>query len=141
MNTRILVLVRGVPGAGKSTFANNLRETYLKAGLTVAGPLEADDFFVDPNTGAYNYNPSLIRQAHESCQADAEAAMQTGFEYVIVSNTSTTEREVATYTKMATQYNYQILSLVVENRHGNKSVHGVPEEAMTRMKDRFSVKL
>jgi hypothetical protein len=33
------------------------------------------------------------------------------------------------------------VSLIVENRHGNKSVHGVPEVVMEKMRDRFSFNL
>lgn len=45
------------------------------------------------------------------------------------------------YLDMAEIYGYRVVSLVVENRHGNSSVHGVPEETMKKMEDRFSIKL
>jgi hypothetical protein len=34
-----------------------------------------------------------------------------------------------------------MVSLVVENRHGNMSVHDVPEAAMRRMRERFNFQL
>lgn len=76
-----------------------------------------------------------------SAKKKTRDALQRGIAYVIVSNTFTTERELTPYTDMANQLNYSVISLVVENRHGNESIHNVPEEAMDRMRNRFSVKL
>ena len=67
--------------------------------------------------------------------------MSQGKENVIVSNTFTTEKELKFYLDMADVCGYAVTSLVVENRHGNNSIHGVPEETMVKMKNRFSVKL
>lgn len=67
--------------------------------------------------------------------------MDSGADYIFVSNTFTTEKEMKPYLKMAEESGYHVVSLIVENRHGNKSVHNVPEETMTKMRDRFSFKL
>jgi hypothetical protein len=67
--------------------------------------------------------------------------MSAGHTNVIVSNTSTTEKEMKPYLDMAGIYGYDVVSLVVENRHGNPSIHGVPEETMKNMENRFSIKL
>jgi predicted kinase len=45
------------------------------------------------------------------------------------------------YIDLANQYGYTIFTIIVENRHGNSSVHDVPEETMKKMKDRFEIKL
>ena len=39
------------------------------------------------------------------------------------------------------QYGYQVYSIVVENRHGGVNQHGVPAEAVERMRNRFEIKL
>ena len=67
--------------------------------------------------------------------------MSNGKPRVVVSNTSTTEKEMRSYIDMAKEYEYRIVSLVVENRHGNESVHRVPAETIQKMKDRFEIKL
>ncbi len=36
------------------------------------------------------------------------------------------------YLKLAEKYDYKVVSLIVENRHGNKSVHNVPDETMEK---------
>lgn len=141
MTRGTLILVRGLPGAGKSTFSHMYRNQLIVAGIGVEGPFEADQYFEDPETGAYNFDATKLGQAHSQCQEKTRDALQRGIAYVIVSNTFTTERELTPYTDMANQLNYSVISLVVENRHGNESIHNVPEEAMDRMRNRFSVKL
>jgi len=42
---------------------------------------------------------------------------------------------------MAEKYGYTVFSLIVENRHGGVNEHGVPEEALERMENRFELKL
>lgn len=63
------------------------------------------------------------------------------FSEIVVSNTSTTEKEMQPYLDLAKEFGYTVVSLIVENRHGNSSVHGVPKETLEKMKNRFEVKL
>jgi hypothetical protein len=60
---------------------------------------------------------------------------------VAVSNTFTQEWEMETYYKLAEQYGYTVYSLIVENRHGGVNEHGVPEETIEKMRNRFEIKL
>jgi len=46
-----------------------------------------------------------------------------------------------TYMDLAVKYGYQVVSLIVENRHGNSSVHNVPDETIEKMKSRFEISL
>ena len=41
------------------------------------------------------------------------------------------------YFEMAKRYGYRVHTIIVENRHGSKNVHGVPDEKLQQMKDRF----
>ena len=60
---------------------------------------------------------------------------------IVVSNTSTTQKELQPYIDLANEYSYNIVSLIVENRHGNKNEHGVPDETLEVMKKRFDISL
>jgi hypothetical protein len=42
---------------------------------------------------------------------------------------------------LAEKYGYRVYSLIVENRHGGVNEHGVPEEKLEQMKERFNVKI
>ena len=37
-------------------------------------------------------------------------------------------KEIQPYIDMAEEFGYSVFSLVIENRHGNDSVHSVPQE-------------
>ena len=129
-----LYLIRGIPGSGKSTLAQSL----LDAGL-VAAVYEADSFFVQED-GTYKFNHLMLGHAHGLCQTNAYETLKSG-NSVAVSNTSTTEKEVAAYQQMAAELGAKFVSLVVESRHDGKNQHGVPEEKLQQMRNRFSVKL
>ena len=134
MSKKMLYLIRGLPGSGKSTLAQGL------AGLRV----EADSFFMkETHSGRdyYSFDATQLHQAHKWCQSVAERWMQDREFPVIVSNTFTTEKEMKPYLDMAKEYGYDVTSIIVENRHGNKSVHDVPAETIDKMRNRFSVKL
>lgn len=126
-----LVLVRGVPGSGKTTFSGLLNPDVR---------VSADDFFTDEN-GNYNFDASNLSVAHAWCQNQVFEAMRDGENVIVVDNTFTQTWEMAYYFQVASMNNYRVHSLIKENRHGGESVHGVPEKHVDRMKDRFNVRL
>jgi predicted kinase len=132
---KILYIVRGIPGSGKSTFAKTLGGIHI----------EADQYFVDGD-GNYNFDGSKIKLAHEYCRTQTEAWMKTDGTHVnadkiVVSNTFTQEWEMEPYFTLAKEYGYTVFTIVVENRHGGTNVHNVPEDKIEQMKNRFEVKL
>lgn len=129
-----LYLIRGIPGSGKSTFASLL----FMSGI-VQQAVEADDYFMRPD-GSYVFDPAQLGAAHSHCQQKTREYLSLGYS-VAVSNTSTTESEVDVYAKIAERYGAQFISIIMENRHGSSNVHSVPQEAINRMKQRFSVQL
>ena len=127
---KTLILLRGLPGAGKSTVAKMFPD---------ARNFEADMYFIAPD-GTYTFDPSRIKDAHEWCRRNVENTMSFGKD-VVVSNTFTQEWEMKAYYELAEKYEYQVVSLIVENRHGGKNIHGVPDDKLEIMKNRFEVKL
>jgi predicted kinase len=129
MNT--LVLLRGLPGSGKSTAAKLFNK---------APHFEADMYFMDAD-GNYQFDFAKIKDAHNWCRHSTMDAMKKGYPIVIVSNTFTQEWEMEAYYLLAEELGYMVVSMIVENRHGGKNVHGVPEDKLEIMKNRFEVKL
>ena len=132
---KILYIVRGIPSSGKSTFAKTLGGIHI----------EADQYFVDVD-GNYNFDGGKIKLAHEYCRAQTEAWMRTdgtqvNVDKIVVSNTFTQEWEFQPYFELAEKYGYKTFSIVVENRHGGINQHGVPEDKIKIMKNRFEIKL
>jgi predicted kinase len=136
--TKKLYIVRGVPGSGKSTLALNL----VGSDFLVC---EADKYFMVD--GEYKFDASKLKDAHESCRTLVETYMKDSlvndqfYREIAVSNTFTQEWEMQPYFDLAEKYGYMVFSIIVENRHGGSNQHGVPAEAIQRMKDRFNVKL
>jgi plasmid replication initiation protein len=97
-------------------------------------------FFVD-REGNYKFEPSKIKAAHEWCQEEIEFLMKYDHSKIAVSNTFTQEWEMETYYELAKKYGYTVFSIIVENRHGGVNEHGVPDEKIDQMKNRFSIKL
>lgn len=136
---KILWILRAPSGSGKSTIAEVLDIHFFRSTASCE-QFEADMFFYDMD-GNYNFDGSKLGEAHKWCREGVEDAMNKGMQHVIVSNTSTTEKEVKPYVDLAEQYGYTVFSLVVEKRHKGTNQHGVPEEKVEQMKKRMSVKL
>jgi hypothetical protein len=45
------------------------------------------------------------------------------------------------YFDLAEKHGYRVYSLIVENRHGGVNEHGVPEDKLEIMKNRFEISL
>ena len=96
----------------------------------------------------YYFDSYKLHDALKWCQSEVENAMIENmksngvyFPEIVVSNTSTTEKELQPYLDLATKYDYKVVSLIIENRHGNSSVHNVPDETIDKMRNRFEIKL
>jgi predicted kinase len=131
---KTLYIVRGLPGSGKSTFAKTIGGTHF----------ETDNFFMVD--GEYKFDGSKIKEAHNWCQNSVNSAMilnnTAGLnETIVVSNTFTQEWEMKPYYEMAETYGYKVFSIVIENRHGGVNEHSVPDEVLTKMRERFEIKL
>lgn len=132
--TKILYILRGLPGAGKSFVADS---------LAVDGEFpvfSADQFFEDAD-GNYKFDALLLHQAHLNCLSRTFEAMKNNVEKIFVANTFTTEYEITPYKQIAEENGYRFVSMIIENRHGSTNVHGCPEETIVKMRRRFTFKL
>jgi predicted kinase len=138
MIPKILTLVRGLPGSGKSTFANTITNEFSVC--------EADKFFVGED-GVYRFDATKLNVAHKWCKEQVEIRMKDNqineqfYPHIVVSNTFTQEWEMDEYVKLAEKYGYMVFTIIVENRHGGVNQHGVPADKLQQMKNRFEIKL
>lgn len=138
MNGKVLTLLRGLPGAGKSTFAHFIWNSQVIC--------EADHYFIGED-GQYRFDGSKIKDAHAWCRNKVETMMKDNlihpqlYSEIVVSNTFTQEWEMEEYYKLAEKHNYIVFSLIVENRHQGVNEHGVPDNKLIQMRNRFEIKL
>jgi len=125
------MLIRGLPGSGKSTVAKLFDK---------ALHFEADMYFLDAD-GNYHFDASKIKNAHNWCRHSVMDAMKEGHPIVVVSNTFTQEWEMEVYYLLAEELGYRVTSMIVENRHEGKNIHGCPDDKIEQMKTRFEISL
>lgn len=135
-----LILIRGLPGSGKSTTAK-----------TLAGNLgqvfSTDDFFCLNDEREYRFDGNKLHQAHKWNQRRSLDAMKAGIPIVVIDNTNTTIRELRSYLQhieLARQLGYSVSIVEPETswRFDIKDLvelnsHGVPEAAIQRMLNRY----
>ena len=124
-----LILVRGVSGAGKSTIAPMFKNAVL---------VSTDDFFLD-EYGDYVFDANSLVINHQKCQFAVNMMMQDNEELIVVHNTFTADWEMDAYFDLARKHGYTIHTMIVENRHGSKNVHDVPQDVVKAQIERFSV--
>lgn len=119
-----LIIIRGIPGSGKTTMAKSYQgysESYSH--------YEADMFFMQ--NGIYNFDRAKIKNAHNWCQESVKSDLNAG-KSVIVSNTFVARWEVQPYVDMALALNVPYKIITATGNYQN--VHGVPPEVIERMK-------
>lgn len=121
-----LTIIRGLPGSGKTTLAKTLQDTL--GGFHI----EADIYFM--RDGEYRFDPTKMREAHDWCQRGVKMFLENGYD-CIVSNTFTQHWEMAPYLAMAKEHGYTVNVIVCKGEWQN--VHGVPEAAIERMRNRW----
>lgn len=135
-----VILLRGLPGSGKTTLAQTLVGSFNRN----AQYFEADHHMIN-NAGDYEFNPAHLKDCHRACFDEYKAFLR---EHVfsphvlaVVSNTFTQHWEMVSYIDAAETAGYQVTTLIVENRHGSKSIHNVPGDTMNKMMHRFEIQL
>ena len=122
-----LYIVRGLPGAGKSTYA-------LKH-LPHAFHFEADRFFINDNL-EYKFDAKLIGVAHEWCFTNVVRALKNGHS-AVVSNTFTKLWELEKYLTLKEKYDLNINIEIIEIKTQFENIHNVPVDKLDQMRKRW----
>lgn len=140
---RIMVIMRGPPGSGKSHLARALLKQAIPTAIPSNHICSADEFFTSAN-GQYNYDRTRLGEAHENCQAKVLSLASDYWSPIFVDNTNIHFWEMQPYFCIALQHNYLIRTLepITAWRHSagqlaRKNVHGVPKKNIENMLNNF----
>lgn len=135
---KLVLVLQGVPGSGKSYFAAD-RLTRAHAQVVTCS---ADDYFVQLGGGKYAFDPSKLGEAHGACFRKFIATVQKGqAEMVIVDNTNTTVAEISPYVLAAEAFGYEVEILRINcdpEVAAARNTHGVPPAAIHAMAARIA---
>ncbi|RUS84586.1 hypothetical protein EGW08_007681 [Elysia chlorotica] len=133
--SRVLFIMRGIPGSGKSTIVNLIKASFEPSNLVVCS---ADDFFIKED-GSYTFNERLLSAAHASCQQKAKNACEANTPVVVIDNTNIRGWEMRFYLNLSTTFGY--VTVLVQPKTpwsmdpvelAAKNSHSVPLEAIQR---------
>jgi len=127
---RTLIIMRGIPGSGKTYHAKQL------GGRRVS----ADHHFTNEE-GTYTFVPSELPKAHGACLRQAiRLAASPMVKIVVVDNTNTSAVEMAPYVCLGQAYGMyvRIVRIVAPlETCVARNVHNVPERTLVRMNEQI----
>ncbi len=106
------IIMRGLPGAGKSSRAAELAAEAAAQGSSCAVH-STDSFFVDAATGRYVFDPTMLSANHERNRTAFTASLAAGTLLVIVDNTNLQRWQYEPYVKAAWLAGYEVRKKVV----------------------------
>ena len=121
-----LCIIRGLPGSGKSTYAEKLSKKFNVKHFENDAYLMKDD--------KYNWTPESAKLAAKQCFFDTVSELKAGKD-AIVSNVFVTKKAIDRYVNAAKQLGCQILVIRMTNDFGN--IHNVPDKTLQSMKTQF----
>lgn len=140
--SKIVYILRGIPGCGKSTLAKFIF-CGIEKGITAAY-CSADIFFVQ--NGEYHFEASKLAAAHEYCRSNFNLAIKNNIDVIIIDNTNTTHKEFKFYKEEGLKAEYQVQVITVGEfseeaitTYAARNIHNVPIEKLKQMRDRFQL--
>ena len=139
--SKVLFLMRGLPGSGKSTVVDQVRALPKYADCAVCS---ADDFFL--HDGGYDFDHNKLSEAHEECQRKAREACERNTNVVIIDNTNIRRWEMSFYVQLARDHDYTVV-MVLPNTSwrfdpvilAQKNKHKVPVDMLEKKVQSFEV--
>jgi predicted kinase len=123
-----VIIMRGLPGAGKSTF---VKKNYPDAVIC-----SADKYFINKH-GEYKFDPGLIGEAHIHCLQTFLYFITTLKEkLIVIDNTNVTTTEWIPYYRIAETMGYscEIIEVFADPKICvERNIHGVPKSTIDNM--------
>ncbi|CAO2630688.1 NEDD4-binding protein 2-like 2 [Lemmus lemmus] len=138
---KLLILLRGLPGSGKTTLSRILLGQ-SRDGIVFS----TDDYF--HHQDGYRYNVNQLGDAHDWNQSRAKQAIDQGRSPVIIDNTNTQAWEMKPYVEMAIGKGYRVEFHEPETwwkfdpeELEKRNKHGVSRKKIAQMLDRYEFQM
>lgn len=138
---KLLILLRGLPGSGKTTLSRILLGQ-SRDGIVFS----TDDYF--HHQDGYRYNVNQLGDAHDWNQNRAKQAINQGRSPVIIDNTNTQAWEMKPYVEMAIGKGYRVEFHEPETwwkfdpeELEKRNKHGVSRKKIAQMLDRYEYQM
>ena len=105
---RTVLVFRAVPGSGKTTFSNRVRDAVIGSGLTIAVH-STDAYFINPVTHTYDFNAEKLPEYHKRNLEEFKTSLASGIDVVAVDNTNLRPWETEPYTNLAREAGYRVV--------------------------------
>lgn len=129
-----VVILRGIPGSGKSTYAAKEYPDYQVC--------SADHYFT--HNGVYTFDAKLLPFSHRSCLDKFLGLLQSNCSGIVVDNTNVHAHEISPYLRLADVFLYdvEIVRLYCDPASAfNRNVHGVPFKTVLDMTRRMDAEV
>lgn len=136
-SSKIVIIMRGCPGSGKSTASQALID-YLSVTHVIpeefSSKCSADDYMRN-RCGEYEYDHTKIGMVHKHCKEKFEASLAEHKKLIIVDNTNIKPFEFKFYVDAARRQGYDVYQWELEPRFEN--IHGVPLDKLEQMRKNY----
>lgn len=138
MGNKTVFILRGLPGSGKSSVADQLATLHEHDRDRVA-VCSADAFFM--HNGVYSFDASRLGQAHAQCMRDFTRALDQRVERIIIDNTNIKREHWQPYASIAERDGYDVAVITMRTRDAqvchDRCVHDVPLATIRHMAAEF----
>lgn len=131
-----LVVLRGIPGSGKSQKAREIATEYKGTIVSV------DNYF--ERNGEYKFLDTEISRAYGYVEGQVDILMQQQTQLIIADGIHQSEKHLRGYQALADKYGYELEIQYPDGEHifdvehcFRHSIHRVPRRTLQKIKDRF----
>ncbi|KAL7290123.1 hypothetical protein TKK_0015844 [Trichogramma kaykai] len=143
---KIVIIMRGIPGCGKSYLAQTLIQRTVGLQFKQDCIYSTDDFFTVQ--GKYKFDASKLSEAHTFNQKKFKEACKKGVSPIIIDNTNTQAWEMQYYAIIGAEYGYKIKTLEPRTSWAKnprelerRNTHDIPLSKINQMLNRFEANI